>query len=349
MEALVERLPEPYKSEVARFGLRRLASGHRYEDGGMRWDLMGSHNGKTLADPEFMKEKLLDKYGHRFGLLSGNNGSIAGNPDPDYVAAICSAYNDHTLDHWLPADDRLLTSIELPIQDPDLAVREIERLADHPRVVAVSMFATANRIAFGERFYWPIYAACERHGLPIHIHPSTTAPIANHSVTPAGQAATYFEMHVCLPQFYMAQTASLVLRGVFEQFPALKVMLVEGGIAWLPHLLWRMDTEFKGLRHEVPFLKRMPSDYVRENIRLTTQPLEDPQNPKHLTQIFEMVGADTLVMYASDFPHWDFDEPTRLPKSLGEATLQRILHDNACEFLGLPCPDHRAVLASVVS
>src|SRR5690606_26031810 len=138
-------------------------------------------------------------------------------------------------------DERFLASIQLPIQDPNLAVREIERLGEHPRVVAVSMFATANRIAFGERFYWPIYAACERYNLPIHIHPSTTATIANASQTPAGQAATYYEMHVCLPQFYMAQTASMVLRGVFEQYPNLKVMLVEGGISWLPHLLWRMD------------------------------------------------------------------------------------------------------------
>jgi len=343
VEEWVQLLPEPYRSEVGRHGLRRVASGHRIEDGGMRWDLMGEKGGKTLSDPEFFVENLLDRYGHAFGLLSGNNGSIAGNPDPDYTAAICSAYNDYTMTKWLEADERFGMSLEIPLQDPDLAVREIERLGPHPRVKAVSMFATANRIAFGERYYWPIYEACQRHRLPIHIHPSTTAVVANAAHTPAGSAATYFEMHCCLPQFYMAQTVSLVLRGVFEKFPGLRVMLVEGGISWLPHVLWRMDAEFKGLRHETPYLKRMPSEYVRDHIRLTTQPIEDPPRREHLEQIFDMVDSDAIVMYASDFPHWDFDEPAHVRSKVRDSSLQRLFHDNACEFLELPCVAHPRV------
>jgi len=335
-EEWLEYLAEPYRSEVATFGLRELKSGIRYEDGGNRWDLRGEKNGLTLRDPAFYSQQLLDRYGHRFALLSGNNGAIAGMPDPDYTAAICTALNNFYLERWLPADERFLLTIKIPLQDPNLAVREIERVAGADRVVAVSFFATANRIAFGERYYWPIYEACARHGLPLHIHPSTTATIANAAMTPAGQAATYLESHVCMPQFYMAQVASMVLNGVFEKFDQLKVILVEGGVCWLPHLLWRMDAEFKGLRHQAPFLKRMPSDYVFSNVRITTQPIEEPHQAKHLLQMFEMVRADQMLMYASDFPHWDFDEPSKLPRSLDDATRQRILHDNAAEFLNLP-------------
>jgi predicted TIM-barrel fold metal-dependent hydrolase len=337
-------LAEPYRSEVARHGLRSISSGIRCEDGGNRWDLKEERNGFTLNDPGFYSEQLLDAYGHRFALLSGNNSPIAGIPDPDYVAAICSALNDFYVQEWLPRDERFLLAIKIPLQDPHLAVREIERFAGARQVAAVSFFATANRIAFGERFYWPIYEACQRHNLPLHMHPSTTATIANAAMTPAGQAATYLESHVCMPQFYMAQVASMVLNGVFAKFDRLKVMLVEGGVCWLPHLLWRMDAEFKGLRHEAPFLKRMPSEYVREHVRLTTQPIEEPAKTEHLLQMFEMIPADEILMYASDFPHWDFDEPTKLPRALGEATLRRILHDNAAEFLGLPvCPPAEAV------
>ncbi len=335
-EEWCEYLPEPYRSEVARFGPRIISSGIRFEDGGNRWDLGGERNGRTLRDPEFYSEQLLDTYGHRYAILSGNNGHIAGMPDPDYTAALCTALNNYYLDRWLPRDERFLLTLKIPLQDPAQAVREIERLAGTPRVVAVSVFATANRIAFGERYYWPIYEACQRHNLPLHLHPSTTATIANAAMTPAGQAATYLESHVCMPQFYMAQVASMVLNGVFAKFEQLKVILVEGGICWLPHLLWRMDAEFKGLRHQAPFLKRMPSDYVRDHVRLTTQPIEEPSKAEHLLQMFDMIGADDIVMYASDFPHWDFDEPTKLPRALGETTLRRILHDNAAQFFNLP-------------
>lgn len=335
-EQWVAYLPEPYRTEVARYGLRRLASGIRTEDGGMRWDMQETRNGYTLRDPQFYSQQLLDVYGHRYALLSGNNGPTAGIPDPDYADAICTAYNNFNLDHWLPADDRFLLSLRIPQQDPQLAVREIERLAGHPRIVTVSIFATANRIAFGERFYWPIYEACQKYNLPLHIHPSTTATIANAAMTPAGQATTYLESHVCMPQFYMAQVASMVLNGVFEKFDRLRVLLVEGGVCWLPHLLWRMDAEFKGLRQQAPFLKRLPSEYVFDHVRLTTQPIEEPPQAKHLIQMFDMINASDMLMYASDFPHWDFDEPTKLPRQLDDTARRKILHDNAAAWLNLP-------------
>lgn len=334
IDQLVEHLDEPYRTELARFGYRRLASGIRGEDGGNRRDL----DAKSFGDPAYYSSALLDRYGHRYALLSGSQAPFAGIPDPDYVAALCRGFNDFNIAHWLPRDPRFLLGIKVPLQDPPAAAREIERLAGTPQVAAVCFFATANRIAFGNRYYWPIYEACERHNLPIHVHPSTGAIIANAAMTPAGEATTYLESHVCLPQFYMAQTASMVLNGVFEKFPGLRVALVEGGIAWLPHLLWRMDAEYKALRQQAPFLKRMPSQYVRDHVRLATQPIEEPKHVEHLQQIFNMVDADHTVMYASDFPHWDFDEPSKLPRVLGETTLRRILHDNACAFFNLPAP-----------
>lgn len=332
-------LEEPYRTEVAQYGLRRIGSGIRFEEGGMRWDTRPPGGGAPGSDPTFMAEDLFDRYGHRFAVLSGNNGPIAGIPDPDYVAAICRALNDHSVAVWLPADERVRATIKIPLQDPQLAVREIDRLADHPGMVAVSFFATANRIAFGERYYWPIYEACQRHNLPLHVHPSTTAGIANAASTPAGMAQTYLESHICMPQFYMAQLVSLIINGTFEQFPGLRFMFVEGGVSWLPHLLWRMDAEYKGLRQQAPYLKRLPSDYIKDHIRLTTQPIEEPKKVQHLLQIFDMIDGDEVLMYASDYPHWDFDEPTKLPRKLGESSLRRILHDNACDFLNLPQPE----------
>ncbi len=335
---LVPYLAEPYRSEVAEYDLRTLASGIRFEHGGMRWDSIGPNGERGGVDPNWTARQLLDKYGHRFALLSGNQGPLAGHPDPDYQAAIAAGLNDFAIAEWLTADERYRLGIQVPTGDPQLGAREIERLADHPKVIAACIAASAHRIPLGNRFYWPIYEAAERHNLPLHLHPSTTAVIASASTLPSGMATNYLQSHVAHTLFYMSELISLILEGVFEKFPRLKIAFVEGGICWLPHVLWRMDKEFKALRQQAPFLKRLPSEYIADHIRFTTQPLEEPKKVEHLVQIFNMVDADHIVMFASDYPHFDFDEPTCLPKQLGETTIRRILHDNACDFFNLPMP-----------
>ena len=328
-EEWLQYLDEPYRTEFARNGPRSLLSGIRYEDGGSRWDA-------SAAKPEHVVEQLLNKYGHRFALLTGNNGSVAGNPDPDYAAAVCKAYNDFTIEKWLPVDDRFVMSMMVPMQDPQLAVREIERLAGHPRIVSIEFWAAAERIPFGSRFYWPIYEAAQRHNLPIHVHPSTINTIAAPATSAAGNVTNYLQAHTSLPQFYQAHTISLVLEGVFEVFPGLKIALIEGGFAWAPHVLWRMDKEYKGLRQQAPRLRRLPSEYVRDHVRFGTQPIEEPKKVSHLEQIIDMLGGPEMLLFCTDFPHWDFDEPSVLPKRLGEGAIRKILHDNAVEFFNLP-------------
>ena len=59
---------------------------------------------------------------------------------------------------------------------------------------------------------------------------------------------------------------SLVIEGVFERFPRLKVVMIEGGFAWLPALAWRLDKLFERMRSEVPHLKKKPSEYIRQHI-----------------------------------------------------------------------------------
>ena len=102
---------------------------------------------------------------------------------------------------------------------------------------------------------------------------------------------------------------SLVMEGVFRRFPKLRIALVESGFVWVPSLCWRLDRLWERMRDEVPHLKRPPSEYIRQNIWYTTQPIEEPANPEHLRETIDWIGWDRL-MFSTDYPHWDYDDPT---------------------------------------
>jgi uncharacterized protein len=103
----------------------------------------------------------------------------------------------------------------------------------------------------------------------------------------------------------------------------------------LPALMWRLDAKWKALRSEVPWLNKAPSEYLGDHVRLSTQPLERPSSDEHLLNMFEAMDAGNILMFASDYPHWDFDSPThafpKMPKELRE----RIFSKNARSFYGL--------------
>jgi predicted TIM-barrel fold metal-dependent hydrolase len=90
-----------------------------------------------------------------------------------------------------------------------------------------------------------------------------------------------------------------------------------------------MDQHWKKMRSEVPHLQRKPSEYLKTNLWYATQPVEEPEHPDDLRQTFEWIGWDRMV-YSSDYPHWDFDDPHQAWRFQMTATEKRqLLHDNA--------------------
>ena len=86
-------------------------------------------------------------------------------------------------------------------------------------------------------------------------------------------------------------------------FPQMRLVLVEAGVAWLAPMLWRLDKNWKGLRREIPWVRRLPSDYVKDHVRLTTAPFDAPENPRQLGEAVAQLGSEAILLYASDYPH----------------------------------------------
>ena len=133
-----------------------------------------------------------------------------------------------------------------------------------------------------------------------------------------------------MSQAFQAQVISMIFEGIFDLFPDLKVVLIEGGFAWVPPLMWRMDKTWQRLGDEVPMLKKMPSEYVREHFWISTQPIEEPPKRQYFTQMVDQLGMDDRLMFATDYPHWDFDAPDRaIPYDLGPERRHKIMAENA--------------------
>ncbi|MBD2847863.1 amidohydrolase [Paenibacillus sp. IB182496] len=300
-----------------------------------RSDAVTDTGGAPGSDPLFLKKHHLDRYGIDYAVLTGSGIlGISLNPDPDFGNAVASAYNDWLVETWLKASPQYKGSILVNHSDPPEAAKEIERMARHKDMVQVIM-CSGSRQLFGQRVFHPIYEAAARHNLPVAIHPGTEGRGIAGPPTPSGHPTRYLEWHNILPTNYMAHVNSLVCEGVFEKFPEMVFVAIEGGLAWLPHLMWRMDKNYKGLRDTVPWLKKLPSEYIRKHIRLTTQPIEEPERKDHLNAIFDMIDADHMVMFSSDYPHWDFDNPQIALQQIRKPLRDRIFARNAMDLYGL--------------
>lgn len=302
----------------------------------VRKDADPPNGGPPASDPDFLVRHYIEEFGVDYAILTGTpySNGLSLVYDIDYGNALATAFNDWTVETWLKASPHYKGSIHVNFSDPAEAAKEIDRMAQHLSMVQVIM-ASAARQPFGQRFYHPIYEAAERNGLPVAIHPGCEGLGMTYPPTPSGYPTRFLEWEVVLPLNFMGHVTSLVCEGVFEKFPKLKFVAVEGGIAWLPHLMWRMDKDYKALRDTVPWLKRLPSEYIKEHIRLTTQPIEEPENPKHLVQIFEMCGGEDIVMFSSDYPHWDNDNPKIALASFPREMREKIMSTNASVLYGL--------------
>lgn len=334
-DGLLPYLPKRWQHHHRVYG-SRTHTGWAYESGyppymgrGLRNDAWPDDGppGSSLA---WIRDQLLDPFDVEMGILEMLD-VVAGQLNQDYGAALARAVNDYQLERFVAEEPRLKLAMVVPYEDPDASVAEIERLADDPGVVSVLLLARTLE-PLGRRRYWPIYAAAEAHGLPITVHLSSGGGNPN---TPNGWGSYHTEYHIAHTQSFQAQFLSLICEGVFERFPGLKFVMAEGGLAWVPPMMRRLDHHWERLRDEVPDLQRRPSEYIDDHIWVATQPMDEPDDPRHLIELFHDLGVHNIV-FATDYPHFDFDSPTlALPRGLAAEDRAAIMRGNGARLFGL--------------
>jgi predicted TIM-barrel fold metal-dependent hydrolase len=208
---------------------------------------------------------------------------------------------------------------------PQHAVAEIERCAADRRFVQVLLPVMGDAL-LGKRVFWPIYAAAEKHDLAVGIHAGGTF---RHAPTGSGWPSYHVEDYVACAGAFESQLLSLLTEGVFQKFPSLKFVLIESGFTWLPTLMWRTSKTWRGVRAEIPWIDRPPTEIIRDHLRFTLQPVDAPSGDGAcLARTLDHIGSDRMLLFSTDYPHWHFDGADALPDGLSEATLRRLMIDN---------------------
>jgi uncharacterized protein len=328
---ILPRLDRGHRRRFETFGSRVPGPPEIYprvRNSGFRLDSWPA-GGFPGSDLQMVRDQLLDEFNVDHGVLIPLQGHSWGAEEPEYAAALCRALNDWFAETWLAAEPRLRASIAIPLESPELAAAEIRRWAGDPRFVQV-LLATGGESGLGRRRYWPIYAAAAEAGLPVAAH---TGGLEQHRG--AGWPSFYLEEHVWNGNMMGALATSMLCEGVFTEFPTLQLVCVEGGVAWAAAQLWALDDAWAVLRDDVPHLTRPPSEYLREHLWFTTQPIEEPSNQADLATVLRHLGMDDRIMFASDYPHWDFDSPHAAPRLFPASSREQIMGANACRLYGL--------------
>ncbi len=168
----------------------------------------------------------------------------------------------------------------------------------------------SGEVTLGRRQLWPIYQFAERLQLPIGVHAGSTY---RYAPTAVGWPSYYVEDYIAQSAAFENQLHSMIAEGVFAKFPGLKVVAIEFGLTWLSGYVWRADKTWKGVRAEVPWVTRAPSEFVRDHVRFTVQPIDAADEREAILRLIDHLKSDELFLFSTDYPHWQFDGDAALP------------------------------------
>lgn len=234
----------------------------------------------------------------------------------DLAAALATAYNNWLLDEIVDPDDGLYGAALVAPQKPQKAAEEVERRADEDGIAAVMIPSGSVDPLLGHESYYPLYDACERAGLPIKMHNAAGTMMTRFP-------STWQAMDRALPvhatshnMMHQTNLADMLTRGVPERFPDLTFVIQESGLGWYPYFMRRFDHDYMGAKWDAPMLEKRPSEYLKDQFYVTSQPVEGLDDPAYLTETIRHFEGENSLMFSSDYPHFDFDNTGELLKML---------------------------------
>ena len=295
--------------------------------------------GPAGSDPDLLIAQLLDE-GGRDRVVLGYDDALLSTAFTNLHAAraVIRAANDWTAEEWLARDSRLYGLLMVQAAVPEEAAAEIRRVGGHERMVGVALGANALSTPFGHPVYHPIYeAACEMN-LPLVLQVgSDSATTSSSPPVAGGLPSTYGEYHALAMHPLMSHVATMIIQGVFERFPQLRVMLVGGGASWLPGYLWRLNYWHKAAHQSAPWLTRLPSDYFRDHFWVTTYQLERSPSPERLAAVLgTLPWIGSRLVYASGYPNRDAAEPDEVAARLQDDWRPGVFAANSAACLRWP-------------
>lgn len=237
------------------------------------------------------------------------------------------AYNNWVADFVKGYEDRLYPTGVLPSGYPEGMAGELRRMKEELGINAAHISGYSLTHNAEDPVFDSLYAAAEDLDMPLFVHPGSRGPLAN-------RHKNFYIMHaLARPTMCADVLVGMVIGGVFERFPNLKVGFFECSASWMLYWMDRMEFGYDNLKQDyAPYLSLRPSEYVRRNIWLTVE-----SNESCLPEAIEEVGASHLMM-SSDYPHWDTGWPGCVREmaersDIAAADRDRIMCHNIAELM----------------
>jgi len=297
----------------------------------------GSNRRQIATTAAEMREGLDALHVDRAVLFPDHLLSLAMVRDPAFATALARAYNRWLHERWLTEERSLGGALVIAPQNPEAGAQDIRRYAGEREFACAYLPASGLKILYGHEIYDPVYRAAAEAGLPVVIHSVET-------IYPAfpfqlDQFRTSLAVHALAhPLSMVANLVSMIETAVPVRFPELKIGFMEAGTGWIPFIANRLDKEYIERRREVPLLQERPSRTMRRFF-YGTQPIEEPERRTDVVALFELFDGENQAMFASDWPHHDFDHPRHvfaLPFS--PEARRKIMGLNAARFFGIEVP-----------
>ncbi|QSW97715.1 amidohydrolase family protein [Haloterrigena alkaliphila] len=225
--------------------------------------------------------------------------------DDRRVESFVKGHVDYMLDQVLDPDEGIYGLAPMPYHDIEASMDVLDRVEDEEAIKGVVFVTAGASPPLGNRKYDPIYERCEDLGLPVVYH---TGGSGLDEYVRAGYQDMIETHTLGFLESNMSQIVSVTAQGVPVKFPDLDIVFMESGVTYLPGLISRLNEEYLKRSEEAPLLEKKPGEYIADYY-YGTQPLEVSARPDLLELCFDMLGTENLL-YASDYPHWDFDSPS---------------------------------------